>query len=213
MSQIDKLALFSERASALHLRYYTKIKVLEKKIQDLYEKYPVVNRVFRKPENDYMSSTDYGLLRALKAEQTYFEGEVKKLIFDVMQEFHFGDKTDWEKLPSIGDEESPPEENTKGYEVSLGHNYSLMVEWSYFAEDYSDNLSSFRESYTAMILGEMYFVERKGFLGFGRRVVNSLFPSVVIEVKQMEYKQEFIPRDDAERDLLDLGRRLRENLG
>ena len=213
MATPERKKEFAKRATDLHDYYINHIRKLQEARGALLDKYKGrVLSPWARP-TEFMSFVDAERYQRLEDEEKEFENKVKRTTAEVLSYLMSKTDAEWERVPSTGVPGSLSQTNSRNYRSKLDDTYSLEVHWYDYPDDDGMVAESFRESYSAEIVGSRQIVTRKGIGGVGRKTAKEDFPMYYIRVSQQEDKREFRPSNETDQLLLDAGKRLRERLG
>jgi len=209
----EKRLGFAKKAAELHDHYESRITKLQETRNALWDKYKrIVPSPWAKPA-EFMSPIDAKRYKKFQDEELEFKNKVKETIADALQYLISESGVVWERMPDTGVPGSLSQTNSRRYRSKLDDTYSLVVNWYDYPDDDGQVAESFRESYSARIIGSRKIATRKGIGGIDKKFEKRDFPLYYIQISQQEDKREFKPSNKTEQLLLDTGKKLRERLG
>ncbi len=227
MSNAERKREIGKEVAALHNHFENRIKKTWQEKERIYDKYKSVLAARLEPwlakPAQFMSPEDAAAYEALADEEKEFSHKIAMLVKEALDLLAHEPDAHWEKRPS-GEPGSLAETNSRHYQSKLDDVYSLEINWYDYPEDDGQVQESFRESYSTEIVGSREVVTRKGIGGIGKKVEKQNFPINAIGVGEDD-NGEFQPSPQLKQvfdeetasafqdQLLELGKRLREQLG
>lgn len=219
-----------KKIADIHKHFETRIEFVRKEMNKIREKYTKEEQFDRgkmnfKQEAEFMTAKDLSAYQALEQEYDAAGQDVPEILRELLDLFYNDEGAVWQRMPCIGVPGSLAERNSRYFQTKLNNNYALEIGWTNYGEDDGQRPDTFRESYSVKIESYKEVVVKKGIFGvIGRKVEKKDFPSISLSVSQDEerkfgpsdwLKDEFDEptRDKIQKQLIGLGKRLREQLG
>ena len=227
MFGLEKKRELAQRIKNLHDHFEERIRRVYKEKTFFQNKYKDVvatkDRWWELTPAD-MSSADARVYSGLMQEEAEFAHTTSEVIKEALYLLSDDKYAHWQRQPRVGVPGSLSDTNSRHYQSKLDDIYAFEVSWYDYPEDDGRVPESFRESYSAKIVGSREVVVRKGVAGFARKTETQQFPLSTLGVTQNDERQfrpslelaaEFDEAGQAQfqERLLALGKKLREQWG
>ncbi|MCX6787140.1 MAG: hypothetical protein NTY93_01280 [Candidatus Kaiserbacteria bacterium] len=230
MPDIERKRELGEEIKNLHDYFEKVIKRIWKEKEMIRDKYEDAIEKEESPwtlkPDEFMSAQDAEEYQKLTQKEADFEHKVNEATRISLDLLSKDETANWQRQPPIGVPGSLSETNSREYRSKIDDTYDLKIGWCNYPDDDRFAPESFRESYSAGIVGSRDSMVRKGFGGIGKKIEKQKFPTNVLGIVQIEQnEQKFKPSEELknefdeitrarfQEELLELGERLHKQLG